>query len=94
MTGPWHVDVKMAGRYRLTLRQLPKEANAEVKAVRAKVKIAGQEQESAVKPGSKGVVFELDLPSGRTELATWLYNEKGQAGGAYFTEVEALSFPH
>ncbi|NIP18019.1 MAG: sulfatase-like hydrolase/transferase, partial [Xanthomonadales bacterium] len=45
VTGPWHVDVKQAGRYRLTLRELPPEADGQVVAVRAKVAIAGQEVE-------------------------------------------------
>ena len=59
-------------------------------AVRAKVKIAGKEMESNVEDGSEKVVFELDLPAGETRLQTYLYDEKGDAGGAYFTEVEAL----
>ncbi len=90
VTGPWHVDIKRAGRYRLTLRQFPAVADKPVVAVRAKVRIAGQERESAVEPGARGVVFELDLPAGKTELQTWLYDEQGRAGGAYFTEVEPL----
>jgi arylsulfatase A-like enzyme len=90
VTGPWKVDVKKAGRYRLTLRQFPLEADMPVVAVRARVQIAGQEMESAVDPGSKGVAFEMELPAGPTELLTWLYDEKGKSGGAYFTEVEAL----
>jgi len=57
--------------------------------VRAKVQIAGIEKECAVRPDSTGVVFEIDLPAGPTELLTYLYDEKGRAGGAYFTEVEA-----
>ncbi|NQV32238.1 MAG: arylsulfatase, partial [Phycisphaeraceae bacterium] len=44
VTGPWMVHVKKAGRYRFTLRQLPVEANAEVKAVRAQIEIAGQKK--------------------------------------------------
>ena len=32
----------------------------------------------------------LDLPAGKTELRTFLYDEAGKPGGAYFTEVEAL----
>ena len=60
-----------------------------VVAVRAKVQIAGKEQESAVVSDTKGVVFELDLPAGKTELRTWLYDQNGKAGGAYFTEVES-----
>ena len=90
VTGPWHVDVKSPGRYKVTLRQLPIEADQPVNAARAKVEIAGKTAEAPVEPGSKGVEFELDLPAGLTELKTWLYNEKGQAGGAYFTEVELL----
>ncbi len=90
VTGPWLVDIKHAGTYRITLRQWPAEANKPVVAVRAKVEIAGQEKENAVEAGSKGVVFEIELPAGPTELVTYLYDEKGEAGGAYFTEVEAL----
>ena len=44
-----------------------------------------------MKLGSKGVVFEVDLPAGKTELRTWLHRKDGGVGGAYFTEVEALS---
>ncbi|MGJ8676720.1 MAG: arylsulfatase [Akkermansiaceae bacterium] len=90
MTGPWMVEVKQAGLYRITLRQFPEEADKPVVAVKAKLKIAGVEEERAVEPGSKGVVFEVSLPAGPTELVTWLYDDKGRAGGAYFTEVEAL----
>lgn len=90
VTGPWMVDVKQAGRYRLTLRQWPKEANKPVVAVRARVEIAGLEKECAVESGSKGVVIELDLPAGPTELVTYLYDAKGKEGGAYFTDVELL----
>jgi hypothetical protein len=89
-TGPWMVDVKKAGCYRLSLRQFPPEANRDVVAVRAKVRVAGKEMESNVKPRSKAVVFEMDLPAGRTKLETWLFDEKGDAGGAYFTEVALL----
>ena len=90
VTGPWMVDVKKAGRYRLTLRQWPIEADKTVEAVRARIQISGKEMESKVEPGSKGVVFEMELPAGKTQLNTWLYNEANKAGGAYFTEVEAL----
>ncbi|MCP4455331.1 MAG: N-acetylgalactosamine 6-sulfate sulfatase (GALNS), partial [Planctomycetes bacterium] len=90
VTGPWMVHVRKAGRYRFTLRQLPVEADTVVEAVRASIEIAGQKKECSVQPGSQGVVFELDLQKGRTELMTYLYDENGKAGGAYFTEVEAL----
>ena len=88
VTAPWLVNVKQAGRYRLTLRQWPEAAGKPVVAVRAKVKLSGQEKECMVEPGSKGVVIDLDLPAGPSELWTYLYDASGKAGGAYFTEVQ------
>ncbi|WP_084427432.1 arylsulfatase [Roseimaritima ulvae] len=90
VTGPWKVNVFQAGRYRLTLRQWPVEADKPVVAIRAKIQIAGQTAEQFVEAGTKGVVFELDLPAGKTELLTYLYDASGKAGGAYFVDVEAL----
>ncbi len=90
VTGPWKVEVKQAGRYRITLRQFPIEAGLPVQAVRAELQIAGQTHRSEVKVGTLGVVFELELPVGKTELLTRLFDETGAAGGAYFTEVELL----
>ena len=89
-TGPWMVDVKVAGRYRFSLRQFPPEANRPLVAKRARVRVAGQEAEAAVKPDAEAVDLELELPAGKTKLETWLYDESGEAGGAYFTEVEGL----
>ena len=90
VTGPWMLNVKDARRYRITLRQFPKEAEKVVVAKRAKIEIAGRTVEQSVDQGSKGVVFELDLPEGETKLVTYLYDEEGNYGGAYFTEVEAI----
>ena len=90
VTAPWRVQVKRAGRYRFMLRQWPEAADKPVVAVRAKVEISGLEKEVPVPANSKGVVIELDLPTGPTELVTYLYDKKGKAGGAYFTEVEWL----
>ena len=90
VTGPWHVNVKQAGRYRLTLRQFPKEAGKPLKALKVKIAIAGLEREAPVEKGAKSAVFELELPAGETTLTTWLTNAKGETGGAYFTEVKLL----
>jgi arylsulfatase A-like enzyme len=90
VTGPWMIKVQHAGRYRITLRQFPEAADKPVVAVKAELDIAGTTLEQSVEPGSKGVVFEVDLPAGSTQLVTRLFDENGKAGGAYFTEVEAL----
>ena len=90
VSGPWHVDVKRAGRYRVTLRQLPVEADQPVVAVRARLKLGDDEIEAPVEPDTRGVVFEVEVNTGKTQLQTWLYDKAGKAGGAYFTEVEWL----
>ena len=90
VTHPWLVNVLKAGEYRFTLRQWPKEADKPIIGVKAKIKIAGVEEEASIKEGSKEINFTLTLPSGITELWTYIYNQQGKVGGAYFTEVEKL----
>ena len=90
VTHPWLVNVLEAGKYRLTLRQWPKEADEIIVGVKARIKIAGVENEAVIKEGSKEIDFTLTLPSGITELWTYIYNQRKQVGGAYFTEVEKL----
>ena len=91
ITGPWHVNVVKAGTYKFTLRQFPEVANKPLVAVKAKLQIAGIEKEAPVKQGAKEATFTLELPAGKTTLTTWLTNDKGETGGAYFTEVELLN---
>ncbi|MEJ6580867.1 MAG: sulfatase-like hydrolase/transferase [Akkermansiaceae bacterium] len=90
VTGPWMVEVKQPGRYLFTLRQWPTVAGKPLVAVQAKVAIAGQKKEMAVPSGCKAVRMELKLPAGPSELWTYLYDESGKAGGAYFTDVELV----
>ena len=90
VTYPWLVNILEAGKYRFTLRQWPKEADKTIVGVKARIKIAGLENEAVIKDGSKEINFTLSLPSGISELWTFIYNQQGQVGGAYFTEVEKL----
>lgn len=90
VTGPWMLNVHKDGRYRITLRQFPEEADKLVVAKRAKIEIAGQTMEQPVEDESKGVVFEIELPAGPTQLETYLYDQKDKVGGAYFAEVEII----
>ncbi len=90
LTGPWMLDVQKAGRYRITLRQFPKEAHRVLVAKKATIEIAGLSFSQSVKDQSSSAVFEVTLPEGQTTLTTYLYDEHGDAGGAYFTEVESL----
>ena len=90
VTGSWMVEVRQAGRYAFTLRQWPVAAEKPLVAVRAKIAIAGKEKEMLVSPGSEEARLELDLSVGSFELQTFLYDEAGRAGGAYFTDVELV----
>ncbi len=90
VTAPWKVDVKHAGTYRFKLRQFPAEAKRPVRGVSAKIRIAGMEKEAKVLPDAPFIQFEIHLTAGKTELETWIYDDAGEAGGAYFTEVEWL----
>ena len=90
VTGSWMVEVRQAGRYAFTLRQWPVAAEKPLVAVRAKIAIAGKEKEMLVSPGSEEARLELDLSVGSFELQTFLYDEAGRAGGAYFTDVELM----
>tara|TARA_E500000178_G_C16621823_1_gene573673 strand:- start:32 stop:448 length:417 start_codon:yes stop_codon:yes gene_type:complete len=78
------------GHYRLSLRQWPKEARKKLEAVRVKIQIAGQAHEAMVSNGSERIVFDLQLPKGKTICIAWLYDEQGKAGGACFMGVELL----
>jgi len=90
VSGPWMVHVQKSGRYLLTLRQLPEEADHIMVAERARVQIAGQVFERDIPAGSHAVTFDIHLPKGETKLQTWLYTREGQAGGAYFAEAKWL----
>jgi len=90
ITGPWHIMVQQNGKYRITLRQLPKEANKPLIAERASLTVAGKTHEANIYDGSSHVHFTVDLPAGKTELITRFLNPNESDGGAYFTDVELL----
>ena len=90
VTYPWLIRVTQPGKYKITLRQFPREANKQIIGVKAKVKIADIEVETRIEKDSNGVSFELNLPRGTSELWTYIFNENGEVGGAYFTEVQKI----
>ena len=94
ITGPWHVMVQQDGTYRITLRQLPKEANTPLVAERASLTVAGETHEVNVLDGSSHVHFTVNFPAGKTELITQFWNSNEPDGGAYFTDVEFLEAKH
>ena len=53
VTGPWMIQVKKAGAYRITLRQFPEEADKTLIAESARIEVAGQTMEQSVEAGIK-----------------------------------------
>jgi len=88
--GFWAVEVERAGRYRLTLRERPAVARYPLKANAARLKIGDVVLTKGVPPGSTGVVFETDLPPGKTQMEAWFAEPRSVIRGAYFVEVAYL----
>ena len=87
---PREVDLPINAAY-----QDPKPNREEVQgkaisAVRAKLKIAGVEQELPIASEDKAAVFTVKLPRGPAELHTWFYGQDGTQRGAYFAYVERV----
>ena len=88
VSGPWNVRVTRPGTYRITLRQLPREANSPLQnCTRARLQIANLSEEKEIQPGAKHVTFELRLPAVETQLLATLTDTDGTTRGAYFVEV-------
>jgi len=88
--GFWAVEVERAGRYRITLRERPAVARYPLKANAARLKIGEVVLTKPVQRGVTEVVFETELPPGKTRLETWFAEPGGVMRGAYFVEVAYL----
>jgi arylsulfatase A-like enzyme len=92
--GPWAVEVERAGRYRVTLRELPAAAKLLLPEGGAVLHTGEATHTKPIRAGATGVDFELELKPGKTRLQTWLLEmDRGKllgSRGAYFVEVEYL----
>ena len=98
--GFWAVDVERGGKYEVTLRRWPEEADAPITgavpggqaiaAHSARLTIADIDETMPVEADATAVTFEVELPAGETTLKTWLVNDAGEDRGAYFVYVERV----
>jgi hypothetical protein len=88
--GPWMIDVKHAGDYRITLRRQAPQAKFKLEATKARIKVANVDKTINVKSGSTKVVFNVKLETGPTQLKTWLMYDNGKSRGAFYVEVERV----
>jgi len=86
--GFWAVEVARAGRYAITLRQMPAEANAPIQGTEAWLKLGDAEATRPIPKGATGVTFELDLKPCKGKLETRFTDAAtGKSRGAYFAYV-------
>ncbi|QEG24884.1 arylsulfatase [Mariniblastus fucicola] len=87
--GFWAVDVRQAGKYKITLRARPAGVDYEFKAGKAKVKVGDLETETDIMDKSDSISLSMKLPVGPTLVQTWI-SEGKKNRGAYYVEVKRL----
>jgi len=91
-TGAWAVEIARGGRYEITLRQQPAEANAPIQADEAWVRIGTVEATKPVPNGATAVTFALDLQPGKADLETRFTDKRAsKSRGAFFAYVRRLA---
>jgi arylsulfatase A-like enzyme len=90
--GPWLLDVKKAGKYRISLARWPHYLERSIDSKQVQIEIAGQSATMTIDEPAKTSTaeFVVTLPAGPTELVTTLTTLDGKNHGAYFATVEAI----
>ena len=88
INGFWAIDMRTAGRYKITLARHPHDDLKPIGAKKARLKIGETESVIELEPEATQAVFELDLKPGHAILQTWLTDSKtGKDRGAYFVSA-------
>ena len=90
VNGKWMVEVARFGRYEITLRQLPREADFAIQAVEARLKVGQMDKTRAVPNGATAVKFTVELDAGPQSLQTWFTEAGGRSRGAFYVEVRRM----
>jgi arylsulfatase A-like enzyme len=91
--GPWRVRITEAGRYAFILRERPEVACFPLTASSARLYIEDMVDEiKPVEQIATAVRFEVELEAGDVEVKTWLIDKDGTSRGAYYVEVNRLSY--
>jgi len=89
--GYWMIEVARTGRFEVTLRQQPAEAEFPIQAARARVAVDDYEATAVVPAGVTSVTLPLSLRGGPARLQTWLMDDAaGKSRGAFFVELRWL----
>jgi arylsulfatase A-like enzyme len=86
--GFWAVEFARPGRYRFELRDRPPYVSFKLPKGRARLVVEGLlDAEKPIPPDAEGVVFEADLPAGKSKLEARHVGEDGSWRGFYFVVV-------
>ena len=88
--GFWAIEVMRSGRYRVTLRERPPEANYAIDGDTALLRVGGQEVSQRIAGDATSVEFKVDLHEGKTTMSARFSKAGGSHRGAYFAYVELL----
>jgi arylsulfatase A-like enzyme len=88
--GPWAVDVKKPGTYRISLHRWPPYLNKAMNMAEARLQIGGFDQTMSLNEEATEASFTVNLKAGPAMLQTWLTRPDGKQLSAYFTQVRLL----
>jgi hypothetical protein len=99
--GPWAVRVARDGRYSISLRRWPAEADAAITAAvaggkaivadEARLRIGSFDQRKPIPADAHAVEFIAPLAAGSYRLQSWFTTNDGTSRGAYYATVRRLA---
>ena len=88
--GFWAIEVVRSGRYRITLRERPPEANFPIDGTTGHLFIEDHRVDQPIPAGTTSVDFEIDLESGKKTMRAGFSKLDGMRRGAYFAYIERV----
>jgi arylsulfatase A-like enzyme len=88
--GFWALEVARPGKYEITLREQPAQADFPIQAQTARLTIGKIDETRPVPANATSLTFAVHLEAGSTRLQTWLTEKNGTSRGAYFVDVKCL----
>ncbi len=94
LMGSWNVEVKKKGKYRVTARILPSEAEDDVllKPGEGFMKFGEKQFAQAIDPKRSSVTFEVEFADGKGRLECWFSGQlpNDHMLGAFYADVELI----
>ncbi len=89
--GFWAIEVARPGRYRMTLRERPPEADYPIDGKTGHLQVGDRQAEQQIPEGATSVAIEIDLEQGKTTMRASFWKPGLGRRGAYFVYVERLN---